>query len=332
MPRGIPKAGHRRFTGAWSKHNPNRGVPMYGPGSPGYTGGPSATAVPQIPVGPIQEVVQPSAPVSDPALVYGPPVPQSLLDEALGKKIEKAFSMYEKMCRRMVAQKLKAMIVSGDPGSGKSYIPEMVLKEHNPIGDQYQIIKGFSRNTGLYQALYRMRNAGQITVFDDCDSVFLDPNGLNLIKCATDSTAERIISWGALTRMTDDAGNDMPTSFTYDGHIIFITNFDFDRAILRGHALKHHFEAMQSRSSYVDLGIHNRRAGLIRTKQVLAAGVMLAHLKDRHQEILDYMEEHLMDLREVSLRTAIKIGEYMDEDGNEWRESVDFTQLKKDLV
>jgi hypothetical protein len=57
----------------------------------------------------------------------------------------------------------------------------------------YDIVKGVASPKAIYRFLYENRN--RIAIFDDCDSVWDDPQSEALIKAALDSYEDRWISW-----------------------------------------------------------------------------------------------------------------------------------------
>ena len=54
---------------------------------------------------------------------------------------------------------------------------ERVMREWDPEEKNHTFIRGYAKATGLYKLLYQYRNAGQVIIFDDADSVFLDVTG-----------------------------------------------------------------------------------------------------------------------------------------------------------
>lgn len=140
----------------------------------------------------------------------------------------------------------KSLLITGQGGLGKSYDTEKALKE---TGKDYYSISGGISTAGLFELLFR-RN-GEIILFDDCDSVFDNPESINILKAALDSKPVRKISREIKTHfdtkgmtMKDIMANylgdreradnphlfksinqgRLPKSFTYTGRIIFISN------------------------------------------------------------------------------------------------------------
>lgn len=274
MPRGVPKNGKRRPRG-WQK-------------MPGFT-------MPSLAESKIVSVVDTNE-----------------TDDEILARLNDRFSVMTDMALATAIGQNRAMIVSGPAGLGKSHGIGMVLEE---LGDNVKatIIKGFVRSTGLYKTLFDHREPGSVVIFDDADSIFFDDVSLNILKTACDTTSVRRLSWLAETRMEDEEGERLPRHFVFEGSIIFITNYDFDQMITNGHRLAPHFEAMISRSHYLDLSIKSRRDYLIRIKQVVEQGMLRdqGFTAPQEQVLLSYITKNADILRELSLRMVVKLANLM---------------------
>lgn len=193
-------------------------------------------------------------------------------------------------------------------------------------------IKGFIRPTGLYQTLYRHRHKGHVVVFDDLDSIFDTIDSLNLLKAACDTTERRFISWGSLTKMEDDFGERLPTTFEFEGSIIFITNVDFLHEIENGSKRSPHLKALISRAHYIDMEIKTIRDYIVRIKQVVEDEHMIeARLggnKAVQKEILEYVEKHADEFRELDLRSVLKMTDLYNINPKAWRSMTQTTLFK----
>lgn len=229
-------------------------------------------------------------------------------DQQIEEKLEERFMITEIMARSAVDGDTRALIISGPPGLGKSYTVEQVLKEYDPNAIRHTIAKGYVKPTGLLRLLYKHREAGQVIVFDDADTIFNDETSLNLLKTVCDTTETRMVSYLAETNMVDeDSAEKIPRSFEFDGTIIFITNLDFDAMMQRGHKLAPHFAALISRSHYVDLAMKSERDYLVRIKQVVKQGLLSGLTVDQKSDVLDFVDKNSHRMRELSLRMVLKI-------------------------
>lgn len=250
-------------------------------------------------------------------------------DDEILSRIGERFEMLEYLTQGVIDGDVRGSIVSGPPGLGKSFTIEQMLEKQVQEG-RYDIVKGFTRATGIYQALYSQANGG-IVVFDDADSAFNDDVSLNLIKAATDTTEKRVLSWRSETKMQDQEGDFLPTRFEFKGSVIFITNFDFDGAIENGHRLAPHFEAMINRAYYLDLMLKTRRDYFLRIKQMVDKGMMQEHNcpREKNTQILNYIEKNINKFRpgDLSLRTPVKLWNLMRNTSN-WERVANVTMLK----
>lgn len=222
----------------------------------------------------------------------------------------------------------RSLIVSGAAGLGKSYTVEKVLES---LGNDVTVvyIKGYTRATGIYRALYENRSANSVVVFDDCDSVFHDDTSLNLLKAACDSSDVRRISYNAEMHMKDEDGEQLPRNFDFEGSVVFLTNMDFQGMIERQSKLSPHFNALMSRSLYLDLHLKSQKATMVRIKQVVTDCKMLRKSLSEAQEavLLDWLSAHQHKVRELSLRTVKKVCTLMASSEN-WKKLAELTILK----
>ena len=76
----------------------------------------------------------------------------------------------------------------------------------------------------------------------------------------------------------------------------------------KGHKLAPHLQAIISRSHYIDLAMKSRRDYLVRIRQVIMQG-LLDHLTlEEKVDVMTFIEAYADNLRELSLRMALKIG------------------------
>ena len=159
-------------------------------------------------------------------------------DAEIDARIAERFEILDVLTEATTVGNSRALIVSGPAGLGKSYTIEKRLADWDPSEHNHTIVKGYVRATGLVKLLYQYRNEGQVIVFDDADSIFFDDISLNLLKAVCDTTERRRVSWLSEGKLLDDETAELiPRSFDFNGAIIFISNYDFDAMIERGHKL-----------------------------------------------------------------------------------------------
>jgi hypothetical protein len=250
-------------------------------------------------------------------------------DQEIEARLTDRFEILELLSKAVTTGDVRALVVSGPPGLGKSYTVETAMHEWDPSGTNYEIVRGFARATGLFRLLFQYRNKGQVIVFDDADSIFQDDVALNLLKAVCDTTERRVVGWhseGIL--INEETAERIPKTFVFEGTIVFITNLDWDALIEKNHKFSPHLAAMMSRSLYIDLGMKSRRDYIIRMKQVIKKG-MLDHLSFYEKnDVIRFIDEYSDKLRECSLRIAIKIAQLRKSDPKNWERIAKLTCLK----
>lgn len=250
-------------------------------------------------------------------------MPEETEEEALDR-IKHRFDILQRLVKGVCAGAIKSLVVSGPAGVGKSHGIETELADQSILGGfKYEVIKGTATPIYLYQKMHEFKEARDILVFDDCDSVFFDPLSLNLFKAALDSSKRRMLTWGSESRILND--KNVPNSFEFKGSIIFISNIKFDK--IRSESLKDHLKAIESRSHYLDLTIDSAKDKMLRIKQVVRDSGILAEYnfgKEKEADLVSYIETHTSNLRELSLRTIKKVADlaYYTDD---WRSIADVT-------
>lgn len=251
-------------------------------------------------------------------------------DAEISKRIAERFRVVSELTHYVTRGHVRSLIISGPPGLGKSYTVEKIMEAYDPEGKNYDIIKGFTRPTGIYKSFWQNREKGKIVIFDDCDSAFGDDVAMNLIKTACDTTEKRILSWRAETKMVDDEGELVERKFEFNGSVIFITNEDFDKHIMQQKRLAVHFDAMRSRSFYIDMAMYNSRDYMIRLKQVIEAGILEKHGLNEYQSsmAIKWIEENYSKLQELSIRILVKLAQLIVANPETWERDARITLFK----
>ena len=253
-------------------------------------------------------------------------------DEQIMDRIGKRFRILDDMTRAAKNGDIKAMIVSGPPGVGKSYGVEEQLNKDSVFDDigsnnrKFEVVKGAMSAIGLYAKLYKYSDPKNVVVFDDCDSVLLDDLSLNILKAALDTSKKRYISWNTDSRLLRSEG--IPDRFEFKGSAIFITNIKFEN--VRSKKLKDHLEALESRCHYVDLTIDGEREKMLRIKQIVRDGMLDDYEmpQERKDDVIEFIDENKKRLRELSLRTVLKIADLAKSFPTDWRDYASTTVMK----
>lgn len=246
-------------------------------------------------------------------------------DEEIKKDISRKFDMLHDLTRGAVGGDIRAMIVVGPPGVGKSFGVEQELDKCSLLAKTagrpipYNVVKGAATGIGLYVELYKYKDAGNVLVFDDCDTPLHDELCLNLLKGALDSGKSRKVSWNADSHTLKREG--IPNEFEFRGSVIIITNTKFDN--IRSPKLRDHLDALMSRAHYLDLTLDTPRQKILRIQGVAETGELFSNYDftaEQEKMVLDYVYENADKLSEVSLRMAIKIADLLKGFPEKWQD------------
>ena len=254
-------------------------------------------------------------------------------DEQIIERLSERFAILNEMTKAVKSGNVRAMIVSGPPGVGKSYGVEGVLEKDdlfNKLADRkpkFEIVKGAMSALGLYAKLYEFSEKGNVVVFDDCDSILFDDLSLNILKGALDSSDRRFISWNTDSRLL--RGEDIPNRFEFKGSAIFITNIKFEH--VKSKRLRDHLDALESRCHYIDLQMDTQREKMLRIKQIVSEG-MLQRFEFEEAEkaaIVEFIDENKDKLRELSLRMVLKIADLKKSFPSSWMSMAKTTCMRR---
>ena len=256
-------------------------------------------------------------------------------DEETIERMRERFDMLEEMTRATKKGDVRAMIVSGPPGVGKSFGVEKVLGKHDILSQiaadgrpsKYEVVKGAMSAIGLYCKLFKYADKDNVIVFDDCDSVLQDELSLNILKAALDSKKTRRIHWNTDSFKLRNEG--VPDSFEFKGSAIFITNIKFDN--VKSKKMRDHLEALESRCHYVDLTIDTEREKMLRIKQIVGDGMLTEYkfAEEVHEEIIDFIDINKKRLRELSLRTVLKVADLAKAFPTKWEAMAENTVMRR---
>jgi hypothetical protein len=254
-------------------------------------------------------------------------------DEQAMDRIATRFGVLDEMSKACIKGDIRAMIVTGPAGIGKSHGVSLQMEKAS-LFDQvagkkarFEVVKGAMSGIGLFAKLYKFSDAKNVLVFDDCD-IWEDQDAVNVLKGALDSGKTRRISWNKDSRILREEG--IPNSFNFNGSIIFITNKTFDNK--KASKMQPHLDALQSRCHFLDLTVDTERDKMLRIKQVHrdADGGLFADYdftQEQTDEIMSFIDANCNKLREVSLRMCLKVADLVKISAN-WRELAKATCMK----
>lgn len=246
-------------------------------------------------------------------------------------RIAERFTVMYRLTQGAIAGAVRSLIISGAPGTGKSYTIEHLLssaKDQDRI--KYLSIRGTITGINLYKILFRYSGKNDIILLDDADGVYEDEDTMNLMKAALDTTRTRTLSWYSEAATLKQ--EDIPTSFVYEGSMLFITNKDFQGMIdADSNKMVPHLQALMSRSLYLDLKLHHPDDLIAWIENMVTQNHILVQHgldRDQEQEALVWLREHYGQVRELSIRTAMKVGTFMLTNPREWESYARVTLLR----
>jgi hypothetical protein len=248
-------------------------------------------------------------------------------------RIATRFAVLDEMSKACISGDIRAMIVTGPAGIGKSHGVNLQMEKASMFDRlaskkvRFEVVKGAMSGIGLFAKLYKFSDAKNVLVFDDCD-IWEDQDAINVLKGALDSGKTRRISWNKDSRILRDEG--IPNSFNFNGSIIFITNKSFDAK--KAGKMQPHLDALQSRCHFLDLTVDSERDKMLRIKQVHrdADGGLFSEYdftQEQTDEIMSFIWDNHSKLREVSLRMCLKVADLVKISAN-WRELAKATCMK----
>lgn len=255
------------------------------------------------------------------------------------KDPETLFGIMRNLTQLVCRGSRNSLVIYGGPGIGKSYVVEKTVKEEGlQKNKDFFVIKGRITTSSLYQTLF-MHRKGSLLMFDDADSVWGDQDSANLLKAALDSYDVRTISWISnrtvnVSKMTDEAKEEFnqrlddkllvdpddrsikfPSSFDFEGRIIFISNLTKDKFD----------EAILNRSAKIDMTLTKEQV-FMRMEGIIDQLGSKDVPKDVKLEILDFLKQQTFAgiMTNVSMRTFVAAEDLYRSGLPNWRELLDY--------
>jgi hypothetical protein len=247
-------------------------------------------------------------------------------DEEILKDLNHRFAVLERMTKGAIDKTVRALVVAGAPGVGKTYTVEHML-EHSKV--PHAIVRGKLKALALYMLAYEYRHEGSVLLLDDADGIFQDEDALNILKALCDSSVERKVCYRSEAQALKDA--DIPQDFIFNGAMIFISNLDFQSMADDQNRMSPHFDALMSRSLYLELRLRHRSEIGVWVNHIAQTGRIFDREmvpQEYRQQILDFISTHRETLRELSIRTLLKLSQLVKSNPLTWKEDAEILMLR----
>ena len=254
-----------------------------------------------------------------------------LTNEEIIELVEERFDTMSEIVDATCQGAFHSVIVSGAPGVGKTFSVEKIVKKYAEEGEvTAEFVSGIISPVHLYRLLHTNMAPNALIVLDDADNIFANEDSLNLMKAALDTKKERRINWRTNSPMLKEEG--IPNTFVFEGGMIFITNMDFQGIVDAEKKISPHMEALMSRAHYIDLMIHDRDhvalwvEHMIRKENILVTEKELE--KQQQEDVIQFIKANKDNMRELSIRSALKIADYVKTVPDKWEKRAAITQLR----
>jgi hypothetical protein len=235
------------------------------------------------------------------------------LKEAMASHADK-FKQYQALLDGLGKQQINHLIISGEPGVGKSWEAENILGGY-ARSKRVRVCKSSGHMTplALYNHLHRYRHPTDINMFDDCDSVFKTPHTMNILKAATDTKTERYITWESTSNKV------VATSYQFEGSVLLLTNID-----MQANGRLATYQAFLDRVHYfrLDLSPEEKVARII-TVLFKKPGKRPIHLDEVSHWLL---QNYTRFGKFLSIRTAVKLIELAGM-SRDWQDMAETTMI-----
>jgi replicative DNA helicase len=244
-------------------------------------------------------------------------------DEEVLLRIQMQFEILTEMTKAAKRGDIRAMIVAGTAGVGKSVGIDNVIQQYNTfedIGDKVrscELVKGTISAVVLYSKLYEYRHKKCLVVFDDADKVWQEEESLNILKHVLDTGDRRIVSYAKDSRFLADKG--IPNSFEFEGSCIIITNSNLENVSKKQLP---HVKALFSRCHFLDVSLDTVQERMVWIKHRIDQGMLDSYGFDESSiaEIVEFIEDNKDRMKDLSLRTAKKLADLKKSMPALWRQ------------
>lgn len=191
-----------------------------------------------------------------------------------------------------------ALMVRGGGGTGKTWTVRETLTRKEIA---FETLKGYSTPLALFNLLYQNRT--KLIVVDDCDNIFSDVVGLNILKAVLDSYPVRTVCWNSTGSAPD------VSSFNFEGQVIFISNMGLDK-------ISSHMQAVLTRVLVLNMDLTSDQV-LQQIGQIRKHSYKNSTEEERYR-VYTFLKQHISEIPNINFRHYTK-GMDLLLSGRNWR-------------
>lgn len=218
------------------------------------------------------------------------------------KDLDMIYEPMDRAVKKVCLGFSNSAFIRGRGGLGKTFRIETILRELVP--DNHKMVNGDISEAYLYRILYE--NNGKIIYFTDVARLLSGLKGIDILKCATETTKYRVINKLNYSKKQQD----LPDEFIFTGGLIF----DFNS--LGGLRFRDDFQALITRGDFVDFVLSPEEITFIMRKVAKT---------NEQKEVTEFLISNYKNYRQFNLRTqhnAFKTKEYADFCKLEWQKEI----------
>lgn len=191
-------------------------------------------------------------------------------------------------------------LIFGRGGTGKTVTAKQTLAS---LDKEYVELRGYVSPVAFYNFLYEHRE--KLILIDDCDKVFKDNDGLNVLKAVLETHGERHVQWLSPSYMVA-----IP-EFNFSGRVIFLSNLTFEQ-------MSSHLQALISRVHMFNLTLSNDEA-LFRIRHLAIKTEYKRTTKEQRLRVYRFLKENKDHVPNLNLRHYIKALDLLLYSSAKWR-------------
>lgn len=219
-------------------------------------------------------------------------------------ELKKIYAPVYRVISKIAAGKCRLAMIEGSTGIGKTYNILNALAEYK----MDYVTTGENTEAYLYRTLYE--NNGKVIYMKEATKLMQKQSSLNLLKAATESEHERILTKCSYSK--DQA--DLPDRFVFRGSIIFDYN-----AVPNINGLREDMEAFKGRGDHIRLAFCPEEL-----KQILRAVAKTETEKQVTEYVIDQYDKYGMV--KLNLRTqkkAFETFEWAEQESKDWKQELE---------